>query len=123
MSAKAIRELEEKVKELSIQLEGIQEGKYPSPSGGYDVVVMVWARLLRATLPVYSETIKSIDRGSKALFRATLALVLATLVLAGATIALVFVTKASSESPGVWQQKQSNIAQQTTPSDAIQPRR
>jgi len=92
MSAKSTRELDKKITELSTQLEDIQEGRYPPPSGSYDVVVKVWARLLRATLPVYSETIESINRGSKALVRATWALVLATIVLAVATIVLVFVT-------------------------------
>ena len=118
MSAKKMRELEKRIAELSTQLEAIQGGKYPPPSGGYDVVAMVWARLLRVSLPAYTETIKALDRGSNALVRATWALVLATVILAGATIALVFITgKSSSNLPTAWEQKQLNIAQQTNQPD------
>ena len=119
MSDPTMIELDKKVAELSVKLMDIQEGNYPAPSGGYDAVVQVWARLLLSTLPVYVETINAIDRGSKALVCATLALVLTTVVLAAATIALVFVTKAdTNNSPIALEQKRlQQIDRQTLSSD------
>lgn len=93
MSNESTTNLNKTIDELSAQLLNIQDGNYPQPKGGFDTVVQVQARLIRSTLPLYSETIKSLDRGSKALVNATWALVAATIVIAIATIALVCVAK------------------------------
>lgn len=115
MGRKSINELRKKVETFSNELTAIENRKF----SGYDVVVEAWARLIRSSLPVFTETIEVIDRGSKAVVCATIGLVLATVVLASTTIALVFVTKTDKTMPTAQQQPVKIIEQESKMEKAL----